>query len=354
MTLPGPPFEHLGRLTDSVGLVEHASGADPLRVHGYCTDDVARALVVVLREPDPGEQLRRLEALYFTFLVRAALPDGRFHNRLSAAPECLFLDESGGDDTVGRAVWALGAAARRGTSPGLRRQALRRFERCAVFESPFPRANAAAALGAAEVLELDHDHRPARALAERLAERLRGPAGTDDWPWPEPRLAYENARITEAQIALGDALPDARLTENGLALLDWLVAIETNDGHFSFTPAAGWTAGEPRPAFDQQPIEAGAMADACARAYEVTGEARWADACVRAAGWFLGANDAAVPLYDPVTGGCRDGLGARGASANEGAESTLALVSALQQARRVQTARSAPRRDSASTVAAPT
>ena len=353
--LPDPPFEHLRRLCDGVGVFEHARGAEPAREHGYCTDDVARALVLVLREPDPPEELRRLEYVCFTFLVRAALPDGRFHNRLSAAPELRFLDEAGSDDSIGRALWALGAAARNGTSPGLRQHALARFERSAGFRSPSPRANAAAALGAVEVLGLDPANGPARRLLERAAGRLGEIAPSSAWPWPEARLAYENARLAEARIAAGVALPDRRLLDEGLALLGWLVATETRGDRFSFTPRSGWARGEPRPGFDQQPIEAGAMGDACARAFDATGEERWAEACVRAARWFLGENDAGAGLYDEETGGCRDGLGAGGANPNEGAESTLALIGALQQARRVQAAaRSAASSGAASTVAAPT
>jgi hypothetical protein len=354
LKLPAPPFEHLLRLSDGTGLFEHATGAAPEREHGYCTDDVARGLVVVLREPDPPEELRRLEAVYFAFLARAALPDGRFHNRLSATPERRFLDEVGSDDSIGRALWALGTAVHRGTSPGLRSHALGLFDRSAGFRSPSPRANAAAVLGAVEVLELHPLHRQAWELLEHATARLGAVAPSADWPWPEARLAYENARLPEARIAAGAALGDRRLLAEGLVLLDWLVETETRDDHFSFTPAGGWALGDSRPAFDQQPVEAGAMADACARAFDVTGEQRWADACLRAASWFVGANDIAVPLYDADTRGCGDGLGAAGPSGNEGAESTLALISALQQARRAQAVRSAARSAAVSTVAAPT
>lgn len=355
MRIPDPPFEHLRRLSDQVGVFEHAQGAEAAQEHGYCTDDVARALVLVLREPNPPEELRKLEAVYFTFLVRAALPGGRFHNRLSPPPEPRFVDEVGSDDSNGRALWALGVAARAGTSPGLRRHALTLFERSAGFSSRSPRANAAAALGAVEVLGLDPANVSARELLGRAASRLGAVERSAAWPWPEARLAYENARLPEARIAAGVALGDRPLLEEGLALLDWLAETETSGGRFSFTPHGGWALGEPRPGFDQQPIEAGAMADACARAFDATGDPRWADVCVRAAAWFLGANDLGAALYDETTGGCRDGLGAAGPNRNEGAESTLALISALQQARRVQAAaRSAASNGAASTVAAPT
>ena len=141
----------------------------------------------------------------------------------------------------------------------------------------------------------------------------------------------------------------------GLDLLAWLVETETSGDHFSFTPVGGWAPGEPRPGFDQQPIEAAAMADACARAFDVTGEQKWSERGLRAAAWFLGANDLGLPLLDDASGGCRDGLTPAGVNENEGAESTIALITALQQARRLQAAaRSASTTSAVSTLAAPT
>jgi hypothetical protein len=80
------------------------------------------------------------------------------------------------------------------------------------------------------------------------------------------------------------------------------------------------------------------MVDACARAFDVTGERVWAERALRAAAWFVGRNDIGVALVDPATGGCRDGLERHGANGNEGAESTIALIGALQQAHRLQDA----------------
>ncbi len=169
------------------------------------------------------------------------------------------------------------------------------------------------------------------------------------WPWPEARLAYDNARLAEARIACGVAFDEPGLLEEGLALLRWLAAAELREGHFSFAPVGGWEPGEPRPGFDQQPIEAGTMADACLRAYEATGEERFAGLCALAARWFLGTNDTGAVLLDEATGGCCDGLERDGRNENQGAESTLAALSSLQAA-----ARSARSSSSVETLAAPT
>jgi hypothetical protein len=342
--VPAPRFDHLLSLSDRTGVFEHAKLTLPRRTHGYCTDDVARALVVVLREPEPTSELERLAETCLAFLERAQLEDGRFHNRLS--PDGRWLDDVGSDDATGRALRAAATAAVHATHHLQRRRGRALFETGSRFRSPSPRANAYAILGAVELAD--------EAVVARLAGALPRPAQSPAWPWPESRLTYANALLAEAQIAAGGALGDARLLDDGLRLLAWLVEVETNGGHFSFTPAAGWAPGEPRPGFDQQPIEAGAMAEACARAFDATGDPTWAAHTVRAAAWFLGVNDVGAVLLDRETGGCRDGLEPRGVNLNQGAESTLALLAALQQARRVQAAaRNARTRASVSTAAAP-
>jgi len=335
-SLPAPRFQHLRRMTDHVGLWEHARYTVPRREHGYCTDDNARALIVVCREPEPSSELVGLGRVYLRFLEDAALPQGGFHNRRNA--DGSWADEIGSDDSQGRALWSLGTAARIGPEAWMRRTATDLVDRQLGYSSKSPRSNAFAVLGASELLTGDPGHARAR-------DALTGWAGqiqvSDDpvWPWPEARLAYDNARLPEALLAAGAALGDHHLVESGLRLLEWLVATETRDGHFSYAPVGGWAPGEPRPGYDQQPVETAAMADACARAWEITGEDKWGEATLRAARWLVEANDRGVVLYDFHTGGCCDGLTPSGPNLNQGAESTLAALSALQQAARIVRAR---------------
>src|SRR5262245_10164129 len=348
--VPAPSFEHLLALSDETGVFEHAKLTVVRREHGYCTDDVARALVAVLREPERSDELERLAGTCLTFLERAQLADGRFHNRLSA--EGRWLDDVGPDDCTGRGLWAAGTATVAAPTRGPRARARQLLRAGSGFRSRWPRANAFAALGAAAALDAD----PAAGdLLETAVEGLGLESRDPVWPWPETRLAYANAVLAEARIAAGVALDDDNLLAEGIDLLAWLVEVETSGDHFSFAPVGGWAPGEPRPGFDQQPIEAAAMADACARAFDATGDVRWADSVLLAAGWFVGRNDVGVPLLDPRTGGCRDGLERDGVNENEGAESTIAAITALQQARRIQAAaRRAPTRGAVSTAAAPT
>jgi hypothetical protein len=324
--MPEPVFAHLARMTTSMGIWEHALYAEPREENGMCTDDNARALILLLRQPDQSPELRGMAATYLRFVIDAALPNGGFHNRRRSDGK--WADTVGSDDSQGRAIWALGTAISH--SIGAESAALDVFDR-QEFRSPSPRANAFAVLGAVEVLSALPGHRRARDRIQAwVGNIVVRPAR--DWPWPESRLAYDNARLPEALIAAGSILDDGPMVSEGIRLLDWLVEMEMQPGHFSFTPVEGWAQGEKRPGFDQQPVEAAAFADACARAWDITRTEKWRRLVEKAALWFLGENDVGAVLYDRETGGGYDGLTPTGANLNQGAESTIAALSTMQRA----------------------
>jgi hypothetical protein len=330
------PFRHLLRMTDHIGLLEHAEGIVPRHEHGYCVDDVARGLVVVCREPAPAQELITLGRRYLYFLGQAQGPDGKVRNRLGY--DRRWHGQPGTEDCWGRCLWGLGTAAARGPTAGMREESLAGFDRCAQVSSPWPRAMAFAALGAAEILGKWPDHAGALTLLDGAAAVIGKPPADPQWPWPEPRLRYANAAIAEALIVAGEKLGRGQLLRDGLRMLGWLLAVETRNGHLSVVPTGGWSLGEPRPAFDQQPIEVAALADACMRAATVTGDSSWLSGVELAVAWFLGDNDTRVPLLDDRTGGGCDGLGRAGRNRNQGAESTLAMISVMQLGLRLASA----------------
>ena len=335
MNCPAPPFRHLLRLTDHIGLLEHAEGIVPRYEHGYCVDDVARGLAVACREPSPRDELVTLARRYLYFLAQAQGPDGRFRNRLGY--DRRWRDDPGTHDCWGRALWGLGTAAARGPTAAIREESLARFGSGARHRSEWPHAMAFAALGAAEVLDILPGHQAALGLLAAAVDVIGEPSANVSWPWPAPRLSYANAAIAEAVIVAGWKLGDDSILRNGLRMLVWLLAGETRGGHLSVVPAGGWGQGEGRPGFDQQPIEVAALADACARAAGVTGESSWLGGVGMCVAWFLGDNDAKTPMLNAQTGGGHDGLGPAGRNRNQGAESTLAMISVLQQGCRVST-----------------
>jgi hypothetical protein len=329
--VPAPSFAHLAALTDGYGTFEHADHTTPRREHGYCTDDMARLLIIAAREPAPDAATRDLARVAFRFLADAQGVTGTTRNRKDAKGR--WHGRRGVEDCWGRSMWAFGTAAARADESWLRQNALSCFERGTEQRSPWPRAMAAAALGAVEVLAVEPNHSRAIALLDDAALAIGGRGIDAAWPWPEPRLTYANALLPDAMIAIGTARDRPELVRDGVALLTWLIERQMNDGHLSPIPVGGAGPADVGPRFDQQPIEVAALADACARAATVTGDPTWATHLRSAVGWFLGDNDAGTAMVDLDTGGGYDGLERDGANQNQGAESSIAAVAVLQHAR---------------------
>jgi len=333
--LPQPKFDHLKLLTDDVGILQHAKFIVPDRAYGYCTDDNARALIAVLMARDliSGEkELDILACRYLSFLEHALnAENGRFRNFMGYDRK--WQEEMGSEDSHARAIWALGMAVALSRSQNLTGVALNLFERALPAMSGFqaPRAMAFGLVGIHAYLRKYSGDSEVRRLRETLANGLfdlfRANA-TPDWPWIEDIVTYANGKIPQALLLSGQWLQNGEMIEAGLRSLDWLVRIQTDPkGHFVPIGNRGWYSrnGE-RARFDQQPIEAQGMIDACIEAYHVTRDRRWIEEARRALDWFFGRNDLNTPLYDYTTGGCRDGLTADGPNLNQGAESTLACL----------------------------
>lgn len=326
--LPLPSFDHLRRMTDGRGLFEHAKGFQPRYELGYCTDDVARALILTCLAEGPVD-LRRV---YLDFVIAAVAEDGRCHNRMSTDGD--WTDEPGLGDWWGRAAWGLGVAVAAGVGGDVAESA---FRRLAAQRSGFRRSMAYAALGAAAMGDRVPEARELLADAVVVVTAIdpgdRRP--TADWPWPESRLGYDNALLPHALLAAGAALDRPDLVSLGLGWLEFLVRVQRSGGHLSVVPVGGWAPGESPPGFDQQPLELASLAAAGGKAHELTGDPRWLDLVAAAAAWFAGRNDSSVTMFDAETGAGYDGLTSTGRNFNAGAESTLAANLVLLLANRL-------------------
>jgi len=282
---------------------------------------------------------------YLAFLQHAFNAEKRRFRNFQGYDHC-WLEDQGSEDSHGRALWAIGTLLARSSNHGLRGAGGRLFEFSlpAVLEFYSPRACAYALLGIQEYLHAYPGDRDAvhvrSALSERLLamyESIRG----ENWKWFEDVVAYGNARLAEALLVVGSACRHEHMLAVGLESLDWLMTSQRcqTNGHFVPIGSNGfYHQGGEKARFDQQPIEAAGAVSACLQAYRVTGEGRWRSQAWSAFNWFLGDNDLQVPLYDSVTGGCRDGLHPDRANENQGAESTLSFLMALLQMRALQAA----------------
>src|ERR1700720_190731 len=347
--LPAIKLDHLYRMTDHTGIVEHAVFVVPNYPEGYSTDDNARALIVTTFLEDLGVRMPAgsadLASRYLAFLWHAFDPiTKRFRNCLGY--ECLWQEPEGSEDSHGRALWGLGTVLGRSKNAGLRGAAGRMFELAvpAAVEFKSPRACAFALLGLQEYLDSFPGDRAALSASDALANRLLNSYRSnrsDDWRWFENGLAYSNARLPQALIRAGVRAANEEMVSAGLEALDWLVTIQRCEvkGHFVPIGSQGFYSKNTEKArFDQQPVEACAVVSACLQAYRATGKGRWRKEAWCAFNWFLGDNDLQIALYDPATGGCRDGLNPDRANENQGAESTLSFLMALLEMRQLEEA----------------
>ncbi|MEM8782308.1 MAG: hypothetical protein AAGE65_05560 [Planctomycetota bacterium] len=362
----GPPawpdidLRQVRRLTDDTGLIQHAVYATPDPHHGYCIDDNARALLAALRLAElgelgtPGDETLPIHT-YLQFVFYAFNPQtddgtpGRFRNFMGF--DRAWLEDRGSQDSQARALWALGEAVCHGPTPNVRDLAAEVYGRAlpGVARVTPVRSWAFALMGLCRFYEARPDDGPTRATLERfgadLAAALREHRA-DDWPWWEPVVTYDNAKLPHALLLAGRALDDESMCADALASLTWLLdrqtAVDpaTGRAHLSVIGNDGWlTRDGTKAKFDQQPLEAYALVDACLEAARHTAghhdaAAQWEAHAWRCFGWFVGRNDAGFNLIDPHTGGCRDGLHESGVNRNQGAESTLAYLLAVLELHR--------------------
>jgi len=340
--LPPLKLDHLHHLTDDTGILQHATFTIPNYQDGYATDDNARALIIsVLLEELGNKEAAELATRYLAFTWYAFNADAkRFRNFMDYQRH--WLEERGSDDSHGRALWALGTILGRSNMPMLQNMASRVFQQSlsAIVETTSPRAWAFALIGIHEYLRRFTGDRRASQIREELAGRLLSlykANRVDGWNWFEDKLTYCNAILPHAMLVSGSSMPNTEITEVGLESLGWLAKLQRADAegkHFipigsnGFYPKSG-----ERARFDQQPVEAQAMVSACLEAQRIAQGKYWHTEARRAFEWFLGRNDLHLSVYDPITGGCRDGLHPDRLNENQGAESTLAFLQSLLELR---------------------
>jgi glycosyltransferase involved in cell wall biosynthesis len=349
--LPELKLDHVNRLTDETGMLQHAIFTIPNRAEGYTTDDNARALIFTvllaqLCKDQPGQAdsvTPDFSSRYLSFLEHAFNPkNGRFRNFL--AYDRRWNEIEGSEDCHGRALWGLGTVLGRSEDQGLRCAAGRLFEFSlpAVLEFNSPRAWAYTLLGIQEYLNSypgDRDAQKVRSVVSQRLLEMYESVRRPDWKWFENVLAYANARLPQAMLLVGSACSDDRMVSAGLEALDWLSTTQRCETNQHFVPIGSqgfYHQDGEKARFDQQPIEAAGGVSACLEAYRVTGDSRWRSEAWSAFNWFLGDNDLQASLYDSVTGGCRDGLHPERANQNQGAESTLSFLMALLEMQSLQ------------------
>jgi glycosyltransferase involved in cell wall biosynthesis len=340
--LPPLKLDHLRHMTDDTGILQHALFTLPNYREGYTVDDNARALMVSVLADELGHsEGAEMASRYLAFICYAFNGESK-HFRNFMDYQRNWLEASGSDDSHGRALLALGTLLGRSNTPGMQSLAGQLFEQAlpAIIETTSPRAWAFALIGIHEYFRRYDGDRRAGQVREQLAGRLLAlyqAQRSDTWRWFEESLSYCNAALPHAFLMCGQSLPSRAMNDAALDSLTWLADLQrdkTNGGHFVPIGSNGfYRRGGARARFDQQPVEAQAMVSACLEAHRITGDKNWYKEARRAFDWFLGSNDLNLPIYDPTTGGCRDGLHPDRPNENQGAESSLAYLQSVLELR---------------------
>jgi hypothetical protein len=328
-------LDHLARMTDYFGLIQHANYSIPDFRTGYTTDDNARALVVaVTHHRLYGDQLSRdLAYRYLAFLMYAQTPEGRFHNFVSY--DRRPMDTVGSEDAFGRAVWALARVLANPIESGMVGPAERMLHQALPWVEALehPRSKAYCIVGlywwsrsargdALRAQQL------ARSLADYLVHRCHEHA-RPGWEWILPEFTYANAALPKALYRAHQLLGDEQYLATAERAMDFLVEKTLVRDTIAVVGNREWLQpdGNTTPAhYDQQPIEAGLMVEASLAGYDATGEVKHLRRAWRALEWFFGRNIQGLSLYDPETGGCFDGLMDGRVNQNRGAESAVCLL----------------------------
>ncbi|MBL7039496.1 MAG: hypothetical protein ISR77_12755 [Pirellulaceae bacterium] len=355
----GMALDHLDRMTDSTGLIQHAIYSIPRRESGYTTDDNARALRLCtsLWCQHPEQRMLSRVTGYLSFLEHARCPVRGFHNFLSYQRS--WLDAAGTGDCQGQAVLALAEVLDSNLPDGYRRLARELIEAVlpalASLRSLRAQAYVIQAWGrlrAAEAKEMKSFETIARSAAQRLVDCYHRSL-RPDWPWFEAQMTYANAVLPQAMFVAAERWPEEEFLDVAKASFAFLDRTTTgkgvgsllceapcgpfrqktpdpfSEGENIFWPVGNsdwYPHGEDKSPYDQQPVEAATMAAAALTAFGMLGDEQYLAAFRRAHAWFHGQNSLRQPLVDVQSGACCDGLQASGLNRNQGAESTLAYL----------------------------
>ena len=329
-----PPFSlnHVKRLTDDTGIVQHAKYGIPNLKEGYCLDDNSRALIMALMAFKQNKSKEALDLLpiYLSFIHYMQRDDGNFRNFLHFNRS--YMDEIGSEDSFGRTVWALGYVIQHAPNNSYREFAQELFHRSVPHFSHLSdlRGMANALIGISYYLKVNPgDESLLLELNYLTAKLVRAYDESSDekWKWFEETLTYDNAILVLALLHSCEINADDRVQAIALEALTFLDKTCFKQDCLMPVGNNGWySRGKEMAMYDQQAIEAMAMVLMYFQAYLSTQETRYIEKTYLSYRWFLGENTLRAPLYDRETQGCCDGLEQSGINRNQGAESTLAYM----------------------------
>lgn len=337
--VPNYNLNHLKNCTTSIGLVQFCQAETPLLSSGYTLDDNARALIALVEyyALKPDYSVLKNIRIHFEFIERMQLSSGRFINYLDCNERPTSQNEKENlDDANGRAIWALGtfAASHHMFEPTYLEKVhflmRKSYDMLGYIKSP--RAIAFAIKGLVKYKALSQDSL-LDALLSQMAKRLESlylTHSSETHHWFEPQLTYANAVLPEALLLA--AQNTANKNQEFLAHqgFQYLLQLLFEEGQLCVISNQTWyVPGQQKStSAGQQPIDVAYTILALSTFYEHTSLKLYLEKMKLAFDWYQGNNTLNQIIYNPISGGCLDGIEATEVNINQGAESTVTYLMA--------------------------
>jgi glycosyltransferase involved in cell wall biosynthesis len=329
-------LNHIKRLTTKSGIIQFADICNPDIESGFTLDDNARALIAVLKYHEIKGNAASLSLIniYLNFIEFAQQQDGKFLN---------YVDDKGNfhsknqdenlEDSTGRAIWALGEfiARKNHSDPHntLRAEVVIEKALIHIKELKSPRAISFAIKG------LHHYNLTKKSskineiitsLADNLVSKYRG-VSNEKWKWFEEYLTYANSVLPEALLYAYLSTGNTLFKTIAKASFDFLLNLTFIDKRIKVVSNNGWhKKGKKSKGFGEQPIDVTYTILSLDLFYKEFGDVEYQSKLDTAFSWFNGNNHLHQIIYNPVTGGCQDGLEEHNVNLNQGAESTVCYL----------------------------
>jgi glycosyltransferase involved in cell wall biosynthesis len=334
--VPEINLKHINRMTTDFGMIQFAKISDPDLASGYTIDDNARALIAVAKHFELTGKFSDLPLIktYLKFILFCQQEDGSFLNYVTTDKH--FFDKNKDEnleDSNGRAIWALGEflSLKQLLDFSLQAQVEAAFHKAinAIHHLQSPRAMSFCIKGLyfyylfkkqESILHL------ITKLADNLVSKYRG-VSKGDWQWYEDYLTYANAVIPEAMLLAGECTNNELFKDIAHKTFDFLLKTTLDGEEIKVISNRGWHhKGKDKNHFGEQPIEVAYTILALNTFFSIDNDNGYLDKMKTAFNWFMGENHLYQIIYNPVTGGCYDGLEEHQVNLNQGAESTISYL----------------------------
>lgn len=336
--LPPIKLDHLKNMTTHRGIIQFSKISDPDIDSGYTLDDNARALIVMCLHHVIFSKKENMPFLhvYLNFIIRCQLETGRFINYIDKNDqEHIKNNYINLEDSNARAIWALGTVI--SLQEYLPKTIANRAVICLNNSLPWlqtltsPRAIGFAIKGlflCNTVAKNDAITSIIEKLGDELIYRYEENAKAD-WHWFENYLTYANSILPEAMLYTHLATGKLMYKKVAIESFDFLLSKMFVNNHFRVISNRGWYQKGIQPnAFGEQPIDVSCTFQTLQIFFKTFGDIRYEKLMKKVFNWFLGENHLNQIMYDPVTGGCYDGLEKDHVNLNQGAESGICYLMA--------------------------